>query len=43
VKVDITTLAAFMTFFALVLAWLAAPTDVKRPVVAVEPSPIGAD
>ncbi len=41
---DITTIAAFAGFFALVLAWLAAPTDVKRPAVAVvEPVGVGAD
>ncbi len=41
---DITTIAAFVAFFALVLAWLAAPTDVKRPVAAVvEPAAVGAD
>jgi hypothetical protein len=43
---DITTIAAFVGFFALVLAWLAAPTDLKRPAAAgpvVEPSVVGAD
>ena len=39
---DITTIAAFVGFFALVLAWLAAPTDLKRP-AAIEPSVVGAD
>jgi hypothetical protein len=41
---DIMTIAAFVAFIALVLAWLAAPADVRRPVaVAIEPSMIGAD
>ena len=41
---DMMTIAAFVAFFALVLAWLAAPTDARRPVAAViEPSAIGAD
>ena len=41
---DITTIAAFIGFFAMVLAWLAAPTDLKRPATAaLEPSPAGAD
>jgi hypothetical protein len=43
---DITTIAAFVGFFAMVLAWLAAPTDLKRPAAAapvIEPSVVGAD
>ena len=41
---DVTTIAAFIGFFGMVLAWLAAPTELKRPVsVAVEPSVVGAD
>lgn len=41
---DMTTIAAFAGFFTLVLAWLAAPTDAKRPVAAVvEPAMVGAD
>ena len=41
---DIMTIAAFVAFFALVLAWLAAPAEIKRPVVpAIEPKPLGAD
>lgn len=40
---DITTIAAFAGFFAMVVAWLAAPTDLKRPAAAIEPSVVGAD
>ena len=43
---DITTIAAFIGFFAMVVAWLAAPTERKWPVAAapaVEPSVVGAD
>ena len=38
-----TTIAAFVAFFAMVVAWMAAPTDVKRLVATVEPSSVGAD
>jgi hypothetical protein len=41
---DITTIAAFAGFFAMVLAWLAAPTDAKRPTAAmIDPITVGAD
>jgi hypothetical protein len=38
-----TTVAAFVAFLALVVAWMAAPTDAKRLVAAIEPSAVGAD
>jgi uncharacterized membrane protein YphA (DoxX/SURF4 family) len=38
-----TTIAAFVAFFVMVVAWMAAPTDAKRRVVVIEPSAIGAD
>jgi hypothetical protein len=38
-----TTIAAFVAFFAMVVAWMAAPTDAKRLVPAIEPATIGAD
>ncbi len=38
-----TTIAAFVAFFAMVVAWMAAPTDAKRLVATVEPSMVGAD
>ena len=38
-----TTIAAFVAFFVMVVAWMAAPTDAKRPVAVIEPSAIGAD
>jgi hypothetical protein len=38
-----TTIAAFVAFFAMVVAWMAAPTDAKRLVAAIEPSTVGAD
>jgi hypothetical protein len=38
-----TTIAAFVAFFAMVVAWMAAPTDVKPLVATIEPSAIGAD
>lgn len=41
---EITTIAAFVAFFALVLAWLAAPADVKRPAApAIDANPLAAD
>ena len=41
---DMTVIAAFVGFFALVVAWMAAPTDSKRPVaVVIEPGAVGAD
>jgi hypothetical protein len=41
---DITTIAAFAGFFAMVLAWLAAPTDAKRPTASmIDPATVGAD
>ena len=38
-----TTIAAFVAFLAMVVAWMAAPTDAKRLVATIEPSAIGAD
>jgi hypothetical protein len=38
-----TTIAAFVAFFAMVVAWMAAPTDAKALVASIEPSAIGAD
>jgi hypothetical protein len=38
-----TTIAAFVAFFAMVVAWMAAPTDSKRLVAAIEPAAVGAD
>jgi len=35
--------ASFVAFFALVLAWLVAPSGIKRPIAVVEPGTIGAD
>ena len=40
---DMTTIAAFVAFFALVVAWMAAPTDAKRLLATIEPSTVGAD
>ena len=40
---DMTVLAAFVSFFALVVAWLAAPAVAKPPIVIIEPSTAGAD
>jgi hypothetical protein len=39
---DITLLVAFVAFFAMVLAWLMAPTSVRMPVM-IETSAVGAD
>jgi hypothetical protein len=38
-----TTIAAFVAFFAMVVAWMAAPTDAKRLVTTIEPNVVGAD
>lgn len=38
-----TTIAAFVAFLALVVAWMAAPTDAKQLVAAIEPTAVGAD
>ena len=40
---DMTTIAAFVAFLALVVAWMAAPTDTKRLMATIEPSAVGAD
>jgi hypothetical protein len=41
---EITLIVAFVAFFAMVLAWLAAPTDAKRPTSSmVDPITVGAD
>jgi hypothetical protein len=37
------TVAAFVAFIVMVVAWMAAPTDAKRLVATIEPSAIGAD
>jgi hypothetical protein len=39
---DITLLAAFVAFFAMVLAWLVAPNSVRMPAM-IETSAVGAD
>ena len=39
---DITLLVAFVAFFAMVLAWLIAPSSVRMPVM-METSAVGAD
>jgi hypothetical protein len=41
--VDMTTIAAFVAFFAMVVAWMVAPTDATPLVATIEPSAIGAD
>jgi hypothetical protein len=38
-----TTIAAFVAFIALVVAWMAAPTDSKLLVATIEPGAVGAD
>ena len=38
-----TTIAAFVAFFAMVVAWMAVPTDAKPLAAAIKPSAIGAD
>ena len=40
---DPMTVAAFLAFLVLVVAWLAAPTDARRMVASIEPSAVGAD
>lgn len=40
---DLFVLVAFVAFFAMVLAWLVAPSSGKRPVLVAEPAPAGAD
>ena len=40
---DMTTIAAFIAFIAMVVAWMAAPTDVKQLVATIEPTAVGAD
>ena len=40
---DMMTIAAFVAFIALVVAWMMAPTDAKLLVGTIEPSVIGAD
>jgi hypothetical protein len=40
---DVIVVAAFVAFFAMVLAWLVAPSGVQRPVALAEPATIGAD
>jgi len=39
---DYTLLAAFVAFFAMVLAWLIAPSSVRMPAM-LETSAVGAD
>jgi uncharacterized membrane protein YphA (DoxX/SURF4 family) len=38
-----TTVAAFVAFIVMVVAWMAAPTDAKPLVATVEPTAVGAD
>ena len=38
-----TTVAAFVAFIVMVVAWMAAPTDAKRLVATVEPTAVGGD
>jgi uncharacterized membrane protein YphA (DoxX/SURF4 family) len=38
-----TTVAAFVAFIVMVVAWMAAPTDSKLLVATIEPSAVGAD
>jgi hypothetical protein len=38
-----TAIAAFVAFFTMVVAWMAAPTDAKRLVATIEPATVGAD
>jgi hypothetical protein len=40
---DMMTIAAFVAFIALVVAWMVAPTDAKLLAARIEPSAIGAD
>lgn len=40
---DLSVIAAFVAFFAMVLAWLVAPSSVRQPVGVVETAPLGAD
>jgi hypothetical protein len=40
---DLMTIAAFVAFLVLVVAWMLAPTDAKRLVTTIEPSMVGAD
>jgi hypothetical protein len=40
---DLITIAAFIAFLALVVAWMMAPTDAKRLATTLEPSIVGAD
>ena len=40
---DMTTIAAFVAFIAMVVAWMAAPTDARRLVATIEPTAVGAD
>ena len=40
---DMTTIAAFVAFFAMVVGWMAAPTDARRLVATIEPTAVGAD
>jgi hypothetical protein len=40
---DMFVVASFVGFFALVLAWLAAPRSGRQTIVAIEPGTVGAD
>lgn len=40
---DIMTLASFVAFFAMVVAWMAAPTHAKQRLPVIEPGVVGAD
>jgi hypothetical protein len=37
------TIAAFVAFLVLVVAWMMAPTDANRLAATIEPSMVGAD
>lgn len=40
---DIFMIASFVGFFAMVLAWMAAPATGRSPMPIIEPSAVGAD
>jgi len=41
--VDMTTIAAFVAFIVMVVAWMAAPTYPKQLMATIEPTAVGAD
>jgi hypothetical protein len=40
---DMTAIAAFVAFIAMVVAWMVAPTDSKLVAAAIQPGAVGAD